>query len=83
YLRMTDLQLGYRFKQIKKLSNLRLYGAIQNVFTLTKYKGMDPEISAIPRTIDGVSTGNIFERGVDNGSFPSPRTFMVGLQLSF
>jgi TonB-linked SusC/RagA family outer membrane protein len=73
YLRMTDLQLGYNFKSISKaFTNLRIYGSIQNVFVLTKYKGLDPEI---------VNVGNTFNRGFDPGSFPSPRTFMIGLQV--
>jgi hypothetical protein len=48
---------------------MRIYGSAENLATFTKYSGMDPE----------VGSGAV----IDNGVFPSPRTFTVGLNLNF
>lgn len=77
YLKLQNFQLGYTLKTksvvgLKWLNNARIYVSGQNVLTLSKYKGYDP---------DFISDG-LFSRGFDIGSFPNPRTFMTGLQLS-
>ena len=74
YLRLKVLQLGYSlpnrlFNNIG-VSRLRLYVTAENLLTLTKYSGYDPEIG-----------GGIF--GIDRGQYPQARTFMGGVQLSF
>jgi len=77
FLRINNISLGYDFANLTKnklFSQLRLYGAVQNAFTFTKYDGMDPEIGY--GTADWVS-------GVDLGYYPSPRTFLVGVNLKF
>lgn len=45
----------------------RVYAAVQNVFTITKYKGLDPEV----------------EKGLDNNIYPRPLTTLIGLSLNF
>ena len=55
-----------------RLSNLRFYISGQNLFTLTKYSGYDPEIG-----------GGINKRGMDMGNYPTFATYSVGLNLSF
>ena len=74
YLRMKSLQLGYTFdgKILKKvkISSLRLYLQGVNLFTLTKYSGLDPEIG-----------GQDTAFGIDNGNYPSVRQVIFGLQL--
>ena len=81
YIRLKNISLGYTFPKrlISKLSldNVRVYGNIQNLVTLTKYKGYDPEIGA--STTD--ANGYVF--GLDNGRYPSPTTFSVGVNVSF
>jgi TonB-linked SusC/RagA family outer membrane protein len=77
YWRIQNVQLGYNFNQnilnkIPGVTELRLYIAAQNLFTITKYKGYDPDIGN-----DG-----LFYRGLDNGSYPSPRTFLAGIRIS-
>lgn len=77
YLRIQNLQIGYTFpdnmlQKVPGVSGLRIYVAAQNLFTLTNYEGYDPDIGN-----DG-----LFYRGHDNGSYPSPRTLMVGAKLS-
>ena len=79
YLRLKALTLGYTFDQklIRKwgLSNLRLTFNITNLFTITGYDGYDPEI--------GVSTASNNVYGLDNGRYPSPTTYTLGLNVSF
>lgn len=79
YIRISNITFGYNFptsllKRIK-LSNLRVYASVQNVYTLTKYTGLDPEIGqdAMVNTL----------YGVDNHRYPSPRIYTFGLNLNF
>ena len=67
FLKMDNLQLMYDFGQIYKSLNLHISAMVQNVFTITKYKGVDPE------------TGN----GVDTAVYPRPRTYSVTVGLNF
>jgi hypothetical protein len=53
----------------------RLYVTAQNVYTFTKYSGQDPEI--------GYGGGQSWVSGVDLGFYPSPRTFLMGVNLKF
>ena len=78
YFRLQNLTIGYDFtKLIKtKFQQLRLYFAAQNLFTITNYKGMDPE--------NGQSiTGEPWVTGVDVGNYPQPRTYLVGVNIKF
>ena len=84
YIRLQNLTMGYDFKKLiswKGLSKMRLYFQVQNLFTLTKYDGMDPEIGSFNGT-DGNSSDS-WVSGVDMGYYPHPRTFIVGLNLAF
>ena len=84
YIRLQNLTLGYDFKKLiswKGLSKLRLYFQVQNLFTLTKYDGMDPEIGSYNGT-DGNSSHS-WVSGVDMGYYPHPRTFIVGVNVAF
>ncbi|MDR2496572.1 MAG: TonB-dependent receptor [Tannerellaceae bacterium] len=85
YLRMQTLTLGYSLpKNIIKhlgLDRIRLYGQVTNVFTVTKYPGLDPEV----RTVNPDNSAQSYDRnkGVDFGSYGMPRQFIVGINLSF
>lgn len=70
YLKMDNITLGYSFDKLftNKISG-RLSFTIQNVFTITKYKGLDPELSSTS--------------GVDNNMWPRPRTYTLGINLNF
>ncbi|MGI6232545.1 MAG: SusC/RagA family TonB-linked outer membrane protein [Prevotella sp.] len=76
YFRLKNIQLGYTIPQelTRKvfIKSLRVYVAAENLFTLTKYAGYDPEISS-----GGTSLG------VDYGVYPQSRTFTVGFNLGF
>lgn len=86
YLRMRNVTLGYTIPKTLLgnignghiFSSIRIYVAAQNLFTITKYTGYDPEVS----TQSGGSY--IFSRGIDDRTnLPQPRTFLGGLQLGF
>jgi TonB-dependent starch-binding outer membrane protein SusC len=78
YIRFQNFQLGYTLKPmagLKWLSNARIYFSGQNVLVVTNYKGLDPDFT-------GVGNDGLFSRGFDQGSFPNPRSFLLGVQLS-
>ncbi|HLO90357.1 MAG TPA: hypothetical protein VK172_04245, partial [Lentimicrobium sp.] len=82
YLRVSNITLGYNFAKVirwKNLSQFRLYAAVQNLVTFTKYSGMDPEVGA--SSYD--ASGAYFGQGVDNGFYPRPRVYMVGVNIIF
>lgn len=79
YFRLQNLTVGYDFTKIWKSSpfqQLRLYFAAQNLFTITGYKGMDPENGTVIGSDSWVT-------GVDVGNYPQPRTYMVGVNVKF
>ena len=77
YLRLKNLQLGYslpkKWLEAIRFNKLRVYAGVQNLFTLTKYSGYDPE----------VSSNVLFSRGIDISSYPNARTFTFGFNASF
>jgi TonB-linked SusC/RagA family outer membrane protein len=78
YLRLKNVQIGYSLPKAlldrsKYISSLRVFLTGQNVFTVTKYTGYDPET---------VGTGTL-TRGVDASSYPNLRSFTLGLQAGF
>lgn len=77
YLRAKNIQLGYSFAPglLKKISveKLRVYIQAANLFTITKYSGLDPEIGG-----DGVT-----DYGIDEGTYPSQKEYLIGVNLSF
>ncbi|WP_258098924.1 SusC/RagA family TonB-linked outer membrane protein [Marinoscillum pacificum] len=83
YLRISNVTVGYDFKNLlnnsEAFGKLRVYASALNLFTFTSYTGMDPEIGY------GIDNGETdrFSSGVDLGYYPRPRTFMVGLNVSF
>lgn len=82
YFRISNITIGYDFKKLFKnipLTQTRIYFAVQNLYTFTKYSGMDPEIGYSPD-----SDGKLrFSSGIDLGYYPSPRTMMVGASIKF
>lgn len=78
YLRMQNITLGYDFKKLfpaMPLQQARVYVTAQNLFTITSYSGMDPEV--------GYGHSSDWASGIDCGFYPSPRTYMVGVNLKF
>ena len=81
YLRAKNLTLGYTFGGLSKtgISRLRAYIQAANLFTVTKYSGVDPEISV--NATNGQNSATDF--GIDEGSYANPRQYLLGLQVSF
>ena len=67
FLRCENIVLGYRFNKFYKNSSMRVYGAINNPFILTKYTGQDPENFG----------------AIDNNFYPRPTSFTFGLNFDF
>jgi TonB-dependent starch-binding outer membrane protein SusC len=77
FLRMDNINIGYNFGALSHTrTNLRVSAGVQNVFVITKYKGLDPEIGA--NTDLGLGTP-----GIDNNLYPRPRVYNLGLNLDF
>jgi len=79
FLRARNIQLGYtlpaKITQKAKIARLRVYGQVENAFTLTRYTGCDPEVTG----------GNGFDSdaGIDRGVYPQVRTVTFGINLNF
>jgi len=77
YLKVKSIQVGYSFPASKLsnlgISRLRVYIQGQNLFTFTKYTGLDPEVSA----------GGVLSEGVDSQFYPHSRGLNVGLNVTF
>lgn len=67
FLKMDNLGLSFNAGEVIHKVNLRVNANVQNVFTITKYTGQDPEIYG----------------GIDNAFYPRPRTFVLGVNLQF
>ncbi|CAD7815828.1 TonB-dependent receptor SusC [Chryseobacterium aquaeductus] len=75
YIKLKAVTLGYDFKKpFKGMSNLNVYVTGQNLVTWTNYTGFDPEVNYT--TTQGVL-------GVDYGTYPQVRTFIIGLKANF
>jgi TonB-dependent starch-binding outer membrane protein SusC len=68
FLRMDNLTLGYTIPRFRGMQQARIFGTVQNVFTLTNYTGVDPEAGLL---------------GIDNNIYPRSRTFSTGVNVVF
>lgn len=79
YFRCTNITLGYSLpKSVSnklKVSNVRIYASVDNAFTITDYKGYNPEVD--------YSKGSNLTPGVDYGNYPLARAYNLGLKLTF
>lgn len=67
FLKMDNIQLGYNFGQVCKWFSLNVSAMVQNVFTVTKYSGVDPEVQS----------------GIDNSVYPRPRIYSLTVGIDF
>jgi TonB-dependent starch-binding outer membrane protein SusC len=85
YVRIKNLQLGYTLpKELiskLKMSRLRIYASVSNLYTFTDYQGYDPNISVVfdPDNSPQPALGST----IDNGYYPQARTYIFGLNLTF
>ncbi len=79
FFRMRNVQVGYTVPGERlfggKIANLRIYASATNLFTITGYSGMDPEVSQYSSTFSAP--------GVDMGVYPVPRQYLLGLSVTF
>lgn len=79
YLRIQNINLAYRVPKEwirkAKLSQLKVFVSVQNLYTFTSYKGYDPEIGSMNQ--------NVFLTNIDIGRYPIPRTFTAGVNAEF
>jgi iron complex outermembrane receptor protein len=81
FLKCDNITLGYSFQNLFKCAGYhglagRIYGTVNNVFTITNYKGLDPEINY--KGLDPENQG-----GIDRDVYPRPISFILGLSLNF
>jgi hypothetical protein len=80
YLRLKNLTLGYtipkNFTSVIGIAKVRVYVSGTNLYTITKFKGTDPEIGQLD-----VSQNNSF--GVDRGLYPQPKLYTAGVNVTF
>jgi len=86
YVRLKNLQLGYTMPQkiISKwnIKSLRIYFTGQNLWTYTKYSGLDPEMHISDNLNNEKYRGDV-ATGIDWGTYPSAKSYVVGLNLNF
>ena len=78
YFKIRNISIGYDLKRALKflpVSSLRIYFSGQNLFTFTKYDGMDPEV--------GYGGGYSWTSGIDIGYYPAPKVYMGGFSIKF
>lgn len=77
YIRIKNIQLGYTVNRIQTekigIDRIRVYAAVNNLFTFTDYKGYDPDLGS----------SSPLDAGIDYGFYPSATTYMFGLNLNF
>lgn len=79
YLKIRNIQLGYTLSvpQVTRDAKLRLYISLQNFFTITNYSGYDPEANR-----SGSDETSALYQGIDNGTYPSSKTVLVGFNIT-
>lgn len=78
FVRLQNINLSYHFPlESKVISNLRIFATAQNVFTITKYSGQDPEVNT-NKALNGIPSF-----GIDYTSYPRARTYTIGATISF
>lgn len=81
YLRLRNLQVGYNLGKLintPSLKTLRVYVQMTNLFTITGYSGLDPEVN-----ITNTEKDNARNMGMDSGAWPTARQFMFGVNVGF
>lgn len=86
YIRCRNISLGYDFTDLINMNwikGLHWYVSSQNLFTITKYPGLDPEIQANTNDTQGFNVSSDLAVGIDWGTVPAPRIWMTGIRIDF
>lgn len=85
FLRLNTITLGYtlpkKLVQRARISSVRVYGTLNNIYTFTSYSGYDPEVS-ISKSSDSATTSSSLTPGIDNSSFPRAKSWVLGINLT-
>ena len=77
FIKLRNISLAYRVpRSVSKFADIKLSFSCQNLWTITGYKGLDPEVIYTGSSVD-------LTNGVDYGAYPIPRTFTFGVKLDF
>jgi len=79
YIRLKNVQIGYDFPDRLVHGNLRLYLMVQNLLTITRYQGFDPEVGLQNYSSDNRN----LDIGVDRGLYPPSKIYTVGVNMNF
>jgi hypothetical protein len=74
YLKIQNVMLSYNLPVMKWFTSANLYVSVQNLYTFSKYSGWDPDISSVNSNTS---------YGIDRASYPNPRSFTMGLNVTF
>ncbi|GAA4273075.1 TonB-dependent receptor [Aquimarina gracilis] len=85
FIRLQNATIGYNvpLKGDGVFKSMRLYATGQNLFVITDYSGLDPEVSTAPTTTSNNLLNNLPTAGIDYTAFPRPRTYTFGLNATF
>lgn len=75
FLRLKTMTVSYGFPNVKAVKNLRIFVTGTNIFTLTNYRGFDPEVSSYDQSL--------LQQGIDFGAYPVQRSYTFGLSCNF
>ncbi|WP_171037099.1 TonB-dependent receptor [Maribacter algarum] len=79
FIRLSNLTLGYTFRDVVGIDTIKLYAGGQNLFLITDFSGYDPEITS-RRTNQGIED---VAPGINFGAYPNPRTYTLGIKVGF
>jgi len=82
FLRLQSLTLSYNFSKIKGINNMRLYVSGNNLFVITPYKGLDPEIASVDNQATPAFIDLTYNGGT-NGYYPQSRSVTIGFNITF
>ena len=94
FFRMKNIQIGYSIPTAKAfgpksgISRMRVYVSATNLFTITKYTGLDPEVTQTRESSasvgnSGAPADQFSAPGIDKGVYPTPRQFLIGINVGF
>jgi TonB-dependent starch-binding outer membrane protein SusC len=85
YARLKNISIGYTIPNKafnNYFSKFRVYASGQNMITITKYSGLDPELGGINRLTGDPNSSNQ-EAGIDRGNYPQPKSLLIGIEVTF
>jgi TonB-linked SusC/RagA family outer membrane protein len=87
YFRCKQMQIGYNLPgnllSRYGIEHLRIYVQGANLFTITNYEGLDPELQSITNPNDPASSVGAFNLGIDQGNYPHTPAYLIGINLNF